>query len=144
MAEQVIKRMLFGMNGQRLENFCIAKRDVFEKWKNGELLFFPEEMCFASIEMTEEREKMVGYLFDTENKRDDEWYKKWEAMSIEEKSSWYSEFIRNNYVTVTYDECISDDRFVPQDINVTFHLENRDVDGIIFFTIKPTGDKIEV
>lgn len=144
MAEQVIKRMLFGMNGQRLENFCIAKRDVFEKWKNGELLFFPEEMCFASIEMTEEREKMVGYLFDTENKRDDKWHKKWEAMSIEEKSSWYSEFIRNNYVTVTYDEFISDDRFVPQDINVTFHLENRDVDGIIFFTIKPTGDKIEV
>lgn len=144
MAEMMISRKLFGMNGKRLENFCFAKVEVFEQWKRGELLFLPEEMCFTSFNITEERDRKIAELFD-DDEVDVEWHEKWTAMTVEEKQSWWWEFMRSNYIALTYDEFRDNKNYVAQDIKMTFHLESGDVEGIIFFAHAPKDTrKIEV
>ena len=144
MAEMELKRKLFGMNGNRIENFSFAKAETIEKWKNGELLFFPTEDCFSGFAITEDRDKKVPYLFDTEEKEDTEWHEKWAAMSPEEKASWWWEFIRANYVALTYDEFLADDKYIKQDLKMTFHLPSGDVDAVVFYTPKQNMMNVEV
>lgn len=145
MAEKMITRKLFGANGKRLENFCFAKVETFERWKNGELLFLPNDMCFTSFDITDERNEKIEYLFDDEDKTDQEWHDKWNGMTAEEKASWWYEFVRANYVALTYEEFTSNKNYLAQDIRMTFHLDGGDVDGIIFFAPAPTDmRKMEV
>lgn len=144
MAETVIKRNIYGLNGQRLENFYIANPETVDRWKNGELLFFPEEECFASFDVTEERDKKIEEMFDTSDLRDDTWHKTWESYTPEDKAAWYWEFVRNNYLTLTYEEFCADSSYIKQDIKVTFHVGKKDIEGVIFFTPTPIGNKIEV
>lgn len=135
--EQVIKRKLFGMNGQLLENFCFAKLETYEAWKRGELLFFPDEECFATFAITEERDKKIRYIFDSEDHKDEEWYEQWDGMTKDEKEAWYLSFIKKNYKTLTYEEFQNDETYIEQNIKVTLHTPSK-IEGIIFFTIKPT------
>lgn len=143
--DKMITRKLFGMNGKRLENFCFAKVETFEQWKSGELLFLPNDMCFTSFAITDERNEKIRYIFDDEDKEDIEWHNKWDAMSLEEKTSWWFEFIRANYVALTYEEFLGNKNYIQQNIRMTFHLDSGDVDGIIFFAPAPKDmRKIEV
>ena len=140
MAEMELKRSVFGWNGRRIEIFCIAKQETFEQWKNGELLFFPTEMCFASFNITEERDAKVLELFDEDDKENEEWRKTWSEMTQFQKETWWYQFIRSQYVALTYEEFMNSEQFIKQDIKLTFHLPSGDQDGIIFYTPKNNGD----
>lgn len=145
MAEIMMSRKLFGLNGKRLENFCFAKVETFDQWKKGELLFLPNDMCFTSFNITEERDEKIAELFDEDGNIDQEWHDRWTAMTPDEKQSWWWEFMRNNYIALTYEEFTQNKNYIAQDIRMTFHLQNEDVDGIIFFMPAPKDmRKIEV
>ena len=139
MAEMELKRSVFGWNGRRIEIFCIAKQEEYDKWKNGELLFFPDEMCFASFNVTEERDAKVLELFDEDDKKNEEWRKTWSEMTQFQKETWWYQFIRSQYVALTYEEFMNSEQFIKQDIKLTFHLPSGDQDGIIFYTPKNEG-----
>lgn len=144
MAEMEIKRSLFGLNGRRLENFFFAKQEVFDQWKNGELLFFPTENCFASFDITEERDAKILELFD-EEEENTEWRKTWSEMSEFQKKTWWYQFVRSQYVALTYEEFMKSEQYVKQDIKLTVHLPSGDVDAIVFFSPKLKGSmRIEV
>lgn len=129
-------RKCFGMSGRLVERFPICSTETFLAWKAGKLVYFDDEDCFASLDLTEERDQKIA-TFEVDGYQDDEWKEAWEAMSKEKKEQWYRDYIRKHYKIYTYEEFHERDDVFHMIIPVTIHFQDGDIVGIIFGIEKP-------
>ena len=135
MARPVIRKC-FGMSGRLVERFPICSADTFAAWKEGKLVYFEGEDCFASLDLTEERERRIS-TFKVAGYQDDEWKETWETMPKSKKEQWYKDYVRKNYEIYTYEEYQERVDIFHMEIPVTIHFQDVDVEGIIFGVEKP-------
>lgn len=131
-----MKRQIFGLNGRRVEMFPIVRKDTYEAWKRGELMFLESAGCFATYEMNDQRDKYIKDIVISKDKWDE-----WDALSYEEKQKRYISYLKKRYNAMTYEEFKNDESFAEQNIEVIFPYGEV---GIVFYQKKPNTNTIEL
>ena len=82
---------VFESNSSSTHSLTITTKEMFDKWKNGEVLFNPWTEEFVDVESMKHTFTLDDVM-DFYDERRDRYWKSWEQLSSSEKQEWVNKY----------------------------------------------------